>query len=400
MKRILFVDDEVDLLNGLRARLHKKRHEWHMVFVSSGEAALAEMQKFPVDLIVSDIRMPGMDGGQLLTTIKAHWPEAIRIVMSGYAEPMKLLQLVTLAHRYVNKPCEAEQLENIIDRCFQLDTLLRDEKLRAVVGRISALPAMPKTYSRLQAALVLPGTTSHQVADIVSDDPLVAAKVLQVANSAFFRLSKKISRVTDAVAYLGFTSIRNMVMSAEVFSQWEKLQTPVGLEAQRFQTHAQNIAAACVALAANTPFADDALLVGLIHDIGYWILLQECPNELAKAIALSEATGMLSEEAERTAIGASHAEIGAYLLGLWGFPYNIVEAVAFHHTPTQVPHPHFDLLTILSVAHSLCSHMPDGIQLSSELTPAIDEDYFTQLHPPFSWQEAQRRVASVCRTEE
>lgn len=399
MKRILFVDDEPDLLSGLRARLHKRRHEWQMIFLPSGAAAVEELDKQHADLIVTDVRMPGMDGGQLLSVMKSKWPETIRIVMSGYAEPSKMLQLVTLAHRYVSKPCDAEQLENVIERCFHLDSLLRDEKLKALVGRIGALPAMPKTYRRLQVALGEPDTTSKQIADIVSDDPMVAAKVLQVANSAFFRLAKKISRIQDAVAYLGFASIRNMVMSAEVFSQWEKLKTPPGLEAERLQNHAQHTAAACVALAAHTPMADDALLVGLIHDIGYWILIQECPNELRQAIALAESSGISSEQAERQIIGATHAEIGAYLLGLWGFPYNVVEAVAFHHSPTTVEQRHFDLLAVLSVAHSLCSHLGDGIRLNSEMTPIVDSHYFEQLNPPYSWQEAQHRVERICEAE-
>jgi len=395
VKRILFVDDDPDLLSGLRARLHKRRGEWNMVFLPSGAAALEELQKEQADLIVTDVRMPGMDGGQLLTVIKAQWPETIRIVMSGYAEPAKLLQLITLAHRYVSKPCDAQILENVIDRCFRLDSLLRDDKLRALVGRIGKLPAMPKTYARLQAALSESDTTSQQVAAIVSADALVAARVLQVANSAFFRLARPIARIKDAVAYLGFASIRNLVMSAEVFSQWEKLRAPPGLEAERLQDHAQRTAAACVALAANTSMADDALLVGLIHDIGYWILIQECPVELQQAIALAAERGISSEQAEREVIGATHAEIGAYLLGLWGFPYTIVEAVAFHHVPTTVPQKHFDLLSILSVAHSLCAHSANDIQLSSEMNPIVDADYFEQLSPPFSWQDAQQRVSDL-----
>lgn len=399
MKRILFVDDEPDLLSGLRARLHKRRHEWEMVFLPNGMAAIDELQKQHADLIVTDVRMPGMDGGQLLSAMKARWPETIRIVMSGYAEPSKMLQLVALAHRYVSKPCDAEQLENVIERCFQLDSLLRDEKVKALVGRIGALPAMPKTYARLQAALGQPDVTSHQVADIISDDPMVAAKVLQVANSAFFRLAKKISRIRDAVAYLGFASIRNLVMSAEVFSQWEKLKTPPGLQPERLQAHAQHVAGACVALAANTPLADDALLVGLIHDIGYWVLIQECPTELQHALTHAAANNLSSEQAEREVLGTTHAEIGAYLLGLWGFPYNVVEAVAFHHAPQAVKQQSFDLLAVLSVAHSLCADLADGVQLSSEVTPIADQSYFEQLTPPYDWQEAQRRVEHICELE-
>lgn len=398
MKHILFVDDDADLLQGLRTRLYKRRHEWDMTFVESASAAVEVLEKRRADLIVTDIRMPGMDGDALLAQVKECWPNTIRVVLSGHSEPTHLMELVTLAHRYLAKPCDAEVLENLIDRCFRLDSLLKDETLKKLVGRIGPLPTLPKTYTNLQTVLNGPNPSVREVADVISADPLVAAKVLQVVNSAFFRLAKKITRVQDAVGYLGFNSIRNMVMSAEVFSHWESLRAPSGLDADRFQSHAQRIAAACAALAAGTPLVDDATLVGLLHDIGYWILLQECPNELRAAMQRATDTGMPSEQAEREVVGASHAEIGAYLLGLWGFPHHVVEAVAFHHQPQAAGGTHFDVLAVLTVAHSLCAHFEDGITLSSEMTPSVDEEYFQKLQPPFDWQEATRRVSRVCET--
>lgn len=393
MKRILFVDDERDLLNALRARLYKQRDNWEMKFVESGAAALEELTTGAVDLVVTDVRMPGMDGGQLLSTIKERWPETIRIVMSGYAEPVKVLQLVSLTHRYVSKPCDAQQLENIIERCFHLDSVLHDGELKNLVGRIGKLPALPKTYQQLKTALSQPNVQAGALADIITRDPIVAAKVLQVANSAFFRLAKPVHNIKQAVNYLGFACIQNLVMSAEVFSEWGKIQSVPGLELERLQENAQHTAGACKAIAAGTPLADDAMLVGLLHDIGYWVLLQECPTEMAHILKLVIDSGVSFEQAERDVIGTSHAEVGAYLLGLWGFPYEVVEAVAFHHMPYTVPQRHFDLLAILSVAHSLMpSDAPYVLGVESERMPIVDSGYFEQLSPPYSWQEAQHRV--------
>jgi HD-like signal output (HDOD) protein len=141
---------------------------------------------------------------------------------------------------------------------------------------------------------------------------------------------------------------------------------------------------------------DDAMLVGLLHDIGYWILLQECPMELTAALKHAQTVGIPSEQAEREVIGASHAEIGAYLLGLWGFPYQIVEAVAFHHAPNHVPHAQFDLLCILDTAHTLMrTDEAHALPVSSEQSPIVDENYFNESNPPYSWAEAMERVASV-----
>ena len=401
MKNIVFVDDERELLEGLRARLYKHRAEWDMKFVVSGEEAIAIFEKQPVDLIVSDVRMPGMDGGQLLTLVKQRWPTTMRIIVSGYSDPVQAVRLTSLAHQYVAKPCDDRQLENIIERCFHLKALLAQESLRNLVGRIGQLPAMPKTYGRLQAALSQPTVTAAQIADIVNADAAIAGKVLQITNSAFFRLRKPMVRIKDAVTYLGFATIRNLVLSAEIFSQWK---TPEGLaevNPDRLQNHAQYAAAACKSLAGGRASADDAWLAGLLHDIGYWVLVQESPTELAQALALSRAGGRSLLECERQMTGATHAEIGAYLLGLWGLPYPIVEAVALHHAPATVTHHGYDLVGALAVshallepahAHALIACEPADRSVSAQ--PAIiDAAFLASLGAPFEWEEARRRVA-------
>src|ERR1700730_2164939 len=159
MKRILFVDDEIALLDSLRVRLYKHRHDWDMKFVLSGEEAIAALEAQHFDLIVSDVRMPGMDGGQLLEVVKTRWPTVVRIIVSGYSDPVQAVRLTSLAHQYVAKPCDAKELENIVERCFALQELLSQEPLREMVGRIGKLPAMPKTYGRLQTARSQPKVT-------------------------------------------------------------------------------------------------------------------------------------------------------------------------------------------------------------------------------------------------
>ena len=194
MRDILFVDDERDLLDSLRARLYKHRHDWNMKFVSSGDEAIAALEQQGYDLVVSDVRMPGMDGGQLLTVVKQRWPNAMRIIVSGYSDPVQAVRLTSLAHQYVAKPCDGRELENIIERCFHLRDLLGQEPLRKVVGSIGKLPAMPKTYGLLQAALAQPSVTAAEIGDIVNADAAIASKVLQITNSAFFRLRKPMVR--------------------------------------------------------------------------------------------------------------------------------------------------------------------------------------------------------------
>lgn len=400
MKNLLFVDDDTELLGGLRARLYRRRREWNMRFVASGDAALEALEQQPADVIVTDVRMPGMQGDKLLDTVKTRWPATIRIVMSGYADQAQGLQMVATAHQYVSKPCDVQVLENIIERCLQLEQLLNNDRVRTVVGRIGKLPTMPKTYQRLQTVLADVDVSARDVAQVVESDPLIAAKVLQVANSAFFRLAKPMTRIREAVAYLGNNCVRNLVMSAEIFSQWHKLPVIPGLEPERLQAHSQATAAACLALARNTPLADDALLAGLLHDIGFWVLLQECPRELQTAAAVAQDESLSWHDAELKTIGVTHSEVGAYLLGIWGLPYPLVEALAFHHTPRAVTQNHFDLLAVLTVAHSLLpADEHNTPQVSDEMQPSVDQVYFEGLHPPYDWHEAQRRVASATQDD-
>jgi len=398
MRDILFVDDDRDLLESLRARLYKHRHEWNMKFVVSGDQAIAALEQQRFDLVVSDVRMPGMDGGQLLTVVKQRWPTSMRIIISGYSDPVQAVRLTSLAHQYVSKPCDGRELENIIERCFYLQELLGQESLRKVVGSIGKLPAMPKTYGLLQTALAQPSVTAAEIGDIVNADAAIASKVLQITNSAFFRLRKPMVRIKDAVTYLGFATVRNLVLSAEIFSQWQAPQGLSDVDPERLQIHAQCAAAACKALAGGRASPDDAWLAGLLHDIGYWILIQECPKELASALKLARTEGLPLLECERRITGATHAEIGAYLLGLWGLPHAIVEAVALHHTPTAVTPHAYDLVGALAVSHALIE-AANGFAFVVPTQPdmVVNANYLASLNAPFDWQAAEARVASALR---
>ena len=400
MKRILFVDDEPAILEGLRQRLYRARSTWEMGFVTSGALAIEELEREPYDVIVSDMRMPRMDGAQLLTIVSERWPQTIRIVLSGYSEQMHIIRLVPVAHQYLTKPCLPERLEKVIHRCIQLHDLLHKEHLRAAVGGIRQLPTIPRVYSRLNNILSREDATVADVAEVVASDSGVAAKVLQVVNSAFFRLPRRITRIEHAIAHLGFTAIRSLALSAEIFSRWPSRCLPGAFEPEDLQAHTQVIAGAAYALAGRSPWADDALLAGLLHDIGYWILLQQLPKEMCQALEMARARGIPLHEGEIQVLGTSHAEIGAYLLGLWGFPYPIVEAVAFHHNPLCVQQSEFDVLGALAVAHKICdSAASPALGGVPDYASAVNAEYLSSLRAPFDWKEAERRIAEIRELE-
>jgi HD-like signal output (HDOD) protein len=394
VKRILFVDDDIRVLQGLRVLLRHREPEWTMTFVDSGEQALCEFQTKPYDVIVSDIRMSAMHGTRLLRTVSERWPEAARIAIFGVPDPEQVTHLAPIAHQFLSKPCEPSVLEQVIERSLGLQELLPEPKLRAMVGRARRLPPLRQAYARLLTAVLSEEPKSHEVAQIVVSDTVIAAKVLQMVNFAFFRRGRRITNVDQAVTHLGFPALRRLVTSADVFARWPQKTTTTILDFEHLQQHTQAVTSVARALTQDTSLADDTLLAAHLHDIGYWILAHECPRELDRACQWALEKGVPMHEAERQTIGSSHAEIGGYLLGIWGLPDSIVAAVAHHHLPERMQPRGFDVLAALAVAHALAG-ADDTAAFPSSLRPdfQVGPEYLRSVSAPFDWSEAARRAA-------
>ena len=396
MTRVLFTDDEAPVLDGLRTRLYRQSGKWTMVFVESGTRALTEFEREPFDVIVTDMRMPGMDGAELLERVSERWPQTIRIVLSGYAEPQQALRLVPVAHQYLSKPCDAKRLVSAIERCMQLHSLLPHPNLRALAGRVRMLPVMPRVYAALRDLLTHDDATTQQIAELVTADPVISAKILQMATSAFFRLARPITNIDQAVGYLGIAAMRNLVTAPPVFTPLPERGAAGLVNFEELQARSHAAAAAAHALAADAQMADEALLAGLLHDIGYWLLAHEYPGDLAKAVEIAMKERIPLYEAEVRVIGASHAQVGAYLLGLWGLPQPVVDAVAHHHSPQSAAPPDFGPLAALAIALALLpgdesSAFPSGLVAS----PKVDANFLSRVNAPFDWDGATQRVAQI-----
>lgn len=399
MKSVLFVDDDPSMLQALRLRLRRMRNAWEMEFVSSGAEAIARFEQRTFDVIVTDQRMPGLDGVAVLQIIRTRWPRTVRIVLSGYANPEETVRLVALAHQYVSKPCEPAELESIIERCLTLEQLLKQPVLQEVVGRMGPMPSAPRTFAQLQAAMTSELSSVSEIAALVAQDTVVAGKVLQIVNSGFFRIARRITNIEQAVAYLGLNIVRSVVISADVFSKLQEApRSAVCLPV--IQAHASRCAAVAAMLVADSALSNDVVLAALMHDIGYWVLAHGCRSELYEAQRLAEQESIPMDQAERQVLGASHAEVGAYLLGIWGFPGTIVEAVAHHHTPARIVQERFDTLSALCIAHAFSEPTESAAFPGLALTQSeVSADYLVAVKAPFSWEEAEQRVASHLHME-
>jgi len=402
MKRILFVDDEPQILTGLRDRLRRQRSKWEMSFVESGQEALDLLATERFDVIVSDMRMPKMDGATLLKRVKDEHPEVVRFVLSGHAELELVLRAVPVAHQFLTKPCEAGLLENVVERACSLQALINDEIVRRTVGRIEKLPSMPRVYSQLMSTLSNEQVTTSDVANILKQDMAMCAKMLQLVNSAFFRLSRSIGKIEEAVAYLGLNTVKQIALAVEVFAKGSAHENLAGLSMEAIQNHSLLAAGIASDMFAHKQEKENAFIAAMLHDIGKLILVRELPDHVQRVVATMRREGGAMHEVEERLLGVTHAEVGAYLLGIWGLPYPIVEAVANHHAPGRVEQPAFDLLAAVHVADALaCEQVNPVISGVEQQSIDMDPAYLDKLGiggKIAAWRETAKKRAGALLT--
>ncbi|HKN16995.1 MAG TPA: response regulator [Candidatus Sulfotelmatobacter sp.] len=363
MKRILFVDDESKILDGLQRMLHADRKRWDMEFAVGGEAALQACEKASFDVVISDMRMPGMDGATLLGHIRDRYPSTARIILSGYSEVTLVARSVHVAHRFLAKPCDASQLRSMIERVCTLQDVLCTPEIRAVIGTVGELPSLSTSYNALTQALSRPDTSISQVADILEHDVAMSAKVLQLVNSAFFGLAQTVTSLQSAASYLGMETIKNLVLVSEAFRVFVPDSRIPQSVFEAIQLQAQRTAAIAVVLPLEPKARDVTVLSALLQDVGRLVLASKMPDKFCSVVERARERGCEPFQAEEEMLGTSHAEIGAYLLGLWGLPNLAVEAIAHHHHPDRIPHSGFDssvaLYTAALLAYELEAHPGD-----------------------------------------
>ena len=380
MKTLLFVDDEPKVLQGLQRQLRPMRHEWDMNFVESGAQALDFMAARRVDIVVSDMTMPLMDGSQLLSEVVKRHPETVRIILSGHAEREAVLRLIGPAHQYLSKPCEADDLRQAIARAFALRDLLGNERLKQLTTCLKNLPSLPALQNQLTEELCQDSPSLERIGKIISRDLGLTAKMLQLVNSAFFGLAQPISNPADAAIYLGLNTIRSLALSVEIFSQYDQQRCQLfSLEVLASHSWTTGVMARCVAQQERQELKvlEQCFLAGLLHDVGQLILAFGLHEEYSAIIARAKAENLPVWQVEQETLGASHAEVGAYLLALWGLPNPIIEAVALHHQPARCVAPEFSPVIAVHAA-DVFAH--ECASIHTEVPPPqLDLAYLTSL---------------------
>ena len=380
MKNILFVDDEPFVLQGLQRMLRPFRDEWEMTFVESGAKALEHMAQTSVDVVVSDMCMPGMNGAELLNLVMKRSPKTVRLILSGHADKELILKCVGSTHQYLSKPCNPEMLKTTIRRVSSIETSFQNEKLQSLVTQIDRLPSIPELYLKLVKLLENPDSDIDEVGKIIANDIGMTMTILKLVNSAFFGISRDINTTTEAVSYLGLDTIRSLVLTVNTFSQFDMAKVQ-NFSLDALLSHSLQTATIAKAIAqaegVDEKFTDEAFTAGMLHDTGKLVLAAHFTAQFNRAVQLASEEKTPQDIAETQIFGVNHATVGGYLLNLWGLPTPVIEAITLHHAPGQTTDKTFSLLTIVHVAdglaHELTSTEP------SQTAGRIDNAYLTEL---------------------
>jgi HD-like signal output (HDOD) protein len=379
-KRILFVDDNALVLQGLQRSLRPMRPEWEMDFAEGGAKALECVAANAYDVVVSDMMMPGMDGAQVLREIQLRSPQTIRLVLSGHAEQEYAMKCVGVAHQYLSKPCDPDMLRSTLARITSLNFTAQSEAVRRLLPRLEQLPSIPAIYSEIVRLLKDPEVGMEEVGAVIARDMAITTQILKVVNSSFFGLSRRIIEPVEAASYLGVETVKGLVLATHLFGQFPTTDARA-FSCEALAQHSQQVGAAARLIAqaehASKTVFNECLVAGFLHDAGKLVLFANLPEQFDQAAALVAEKGLHPLAAEREVFGATHAEVAGYLLGLWGLPASVVDAIASHHTPQQSQARNFSPVTAVHVADALIwERAAGGVETPR---PVVDTDHLAAL---------------------
>lgn len=334
-RRVLFIDDDPRILEGIARLLRPKRAEVEVLAAVGGDEALAQLGRGAVDVVISDMRMPGMDGAQLLDEVRRRHPGVVRIILSGQSDRGTILRAVGPAHQFLSKPCDPEVLTATVLRSCALRDLLADEERKRGIASLSGLPCAPSALDGLRRVLADPAAAPQRIAEAVSADLGLSARAIQLTATSFFGTPRGLLPAADAALCLGPDVLRSLLDVAGAFRAGDD---DAALRAIGARARARSDAASRLALRVAPPLAPAAAVAGLLAGCG----------ELLPG-------------------GGDACDAAAFLTALWGLPDAVVEAVHRSARPAQRPGANDRLAAVVHAAAAAV----DGVALDAGFAAAI-----------------------------
>lgn len=355
-KRILFVDDDPQLLTSIKRMLWNVQDKWELRFTTSTAEALEILQGTHLDVIVADMRMPGTDGRKLLRTVRKHYPWIMRIILSGDSDRGHIMRSVPEAHQFLTKPVTADQLLGTIERGLALRDMIVSDEHRAIIGRIDSLPTQPEIYKKLLEVLEDESAPVEAISGIIIRDAALTADILKLVNSSFFGPRMQVRGLDQAVNLLGVETIKGLVLGVKMLRVFDTRKIP-NFSFPTLWEHCLNTARIARRIAADEELSaeeqDDSFISGMLHDLGKFILADKLTETYRGIVDTARKENSSLSGVEAALLGTSHAQTGAYLLGLWGMPDRVLEAVVSHHSPSTLGRAGMSVLAAVHVANAL-----------------------------------------------
>lgn len=336
-------------------------NNFEVSFCRSANEASNALDRGPVDMVFADLSAGPAAGIQFLQGVWARYPSIIRFLMGTRMDADQMVSCAMGGHQFLQKPLDIEAIQGVLQRADLMDRLLRDKSTQMVLSLIRTFPPRPKIYFEVMKEVQCPHGSVHAVGELVAKDLAISAKLLQLINSAAYSLSQQVTSPQDAVLLLGMQTTASLVLGIESLSATEHSK-PIFFDMDRLWQHSQAVAYTARQIAelvtADEAVAHEAFTAGLLHDIGKVALALNLDAAYMRTLKVAANDGQPTHEVERRLLGASHAEAGAYLLGLWGMPASVIEAVASHHLPAKELGRHFSAKTAVHLANALENAKP------------------------------------------
>lgn len=337
-RSVLMVTDDERLLTALKKSFERQPTGWTLSFALGSRQALESLALQSFDVILADIRLTGMNGAELLNEVMHRQPCVLRYLLAGKDDEALTMQYSGQPHQYLVKPDDVESLKSAMCRVLELESSLSNRRLRQLVPKLDRLPSVPALYVEIVNRLQDPEVSVDDIGAIISRDIGMTAKILKLVNSAVFGLRRQIATPAEAVHYLGVESVKSLVLTVQVFTQFDRARE-CGFPIESVWEHSVSVATAARSLAriegADRTLAEEAFVGGLLHDSGKLVLAANFPEHYEEILRQVREHGATLLDGERQFFQADHADIGGYLLGLWGLPGPLVDAVTHHHRPAR-----------------------------------------------------------------
>lgn len=373
---ILFVDEEQNVLNSLKRTMLPRGYIVHTA--NTSKLAMAILASEPIDIFVSDVKMSGMSGVDLLLYVKKEYPQIHRMILSGHIETEHVLRAVlnSTTFDYLSKPWRNEELVQKIQHIVRIRGILNNSDMRKMVHDIEQLPIIPEVYKRFERAIEAEEPI-EKISEIISDDLGMSSKVLQLANTAFYSATS-VNSIHKAVSIIGLRTVKQLMFAA-IFLQEGFLETWQINELRIMSdvyARTNRIMSALYYYCYNAKMRHDFTILGFTFDIGKLILLRFKPDYYKEIIIKMNETGKSFHACELLLghEGVTHREIGGYFLNLWNFSRICIEASIFHHHVEEISEDFIHIIQLMDLAYDLALINEEGLLEALDKPQTLDWD--------------------------